>query len=333
MYFCDDLFESEKFRFVMPSSILLVLFSLVVPWALGLSPPSPQHSRRSKKATQNNGQAFRDSKEESNEKTVVLLYNKPANVITSHVSEDSRSTVYDEVQSMNGFLIPQDHAPRNQNNLSSGSFEEVTGIRSKLHAIGRLDADTTGLLLLTNDGGLVHHVTNRNAPTHQENSSSFDPITKTYETLIMGHHDEISLESLWKGVDIGAKYGGMTRPVDDLQILDHPNHKSTLISLTISEGKNRQVRRMFHSLGSGVMKLKRTRIGEHLTLDGVEENTWRILSEQEIRNYLGWNVQELEQARADPTRQKVFPRHQAGSAGKQRRRQTRRNTKRCYHDT
>jgi len=75
----------------------------------------------------------------------------------------------------------------------------------------------------------------------------------------------------------------MTRPVDDLQILDHPNHKSTLpvVSLTISEGKNRQERRMFHALGSGVNpELKRTRSGTESTLDGLEENAWRILTDQ-----------------------------------------------------
>lgn len=233
------------------------------------------------------------------EKTVVLLYNKPANVVTSHVSEDSRSTVYNEILSMQGFIASTNPFRADMTGSTDRvTFEQATGIRTKLHAIGRLDVDTTGLLLLTNDGGLVHHVTNHNACTttgtqDDTGTASSRPITKTYEALIMGYHDETSLQSLWEGVNIGSKYGGMTRPVDDLRILDHPNHKSTLVSITISEGKNRQVRRMFHSLGSGVMKLKRTRIGQHLTLHGVEENQWRILSHQEVYEFLGWEAREL----------------------------------------
>eukprot|EP00339_Tiarina_fusa_P007969 CAMPEP_0117054188 /NCGR_PEP_ID=MMETSP0472-20121206/37546_1 /TAXON_ID=693140 ORGANISM="Tiarina fusus, Strain LIS" /NCGR_SAMPLE_ID=MMETSP0472 /ASSEMBLY_ACC=CAM_ASM_000603 /LENGTH=79 /DNA_ID=CAMNT_0004769663 /DNA_START=12 /DNA_END=248 /DNA_ORIENTATION=+ len=77
-------------------------------------------------------------------------------------------------------------------------------------------------------------------------------------------------------------------PVNDLQIMDHPTPKSTVVSLTISEGKNRQVRRMFHALGSGVMKLKRLKIGKELTLDGLEVGEWRILSDGEVRRHLQW---------------------------------------------
>lgn len=232
------------------------------------------------------------------ERTVVILFHKPANVLTSHLSEHSRSTVYDEVQSMKGFVS-------HENNNNHLSFEQATGIRSKLHAIGRLDADTTGLLLLTNDGGLIHHVTNRNAPTHTVEGG----ITKTYEALIMGHHDEDSLAALWHGIDIGAKYGGMTRPVDRLEILEHPNHKSTVVSITISEGKNRQVRRMFHALGSGVMQLKRTHVGDYLTLDGVQtEGQWRILSDQEVFEHLYWNPRSLSEQEGEKKMKKKIDR-------------------------
>jgi pseudouridine synthase len=219
------------------------------------------------------------------ERTIVILFNKPENVLTSHISEDSRSTVYDEVQSMKGFVSADPESKL----TSKSSFQQATGISSKINSVGRLDADTSGLLLLTNDGGLIHHVTNPNAPTHTNGA-----ITKTYEALIMGHHDEDSLNPLWEGVDIGAKYGGMTRPVNDLHILDHPNHKSTNVSLTISEGKNRQVRRMFHALGSGVMKLKRTKIGDRLTLEGLDVGQWRVLSDDEVCRHLQWETRKLE---------------------------------------
>jgi pseudouridine synthase len=246
-----------------------------------------------------------EASDNNGERTVVLLFHKPPNVVTSHRCEDARTTVYDEVENMKGFVVTSSSSSDNTTTTttststststnsagsSSSSLEQATGIRSKLHAIGRLDADTTGLLLLTNDGGLVHHVTNPNAPTH---NSAQDAISKTYEALIMGHHDEASLESLWQGVDIGAKYGGMTQPVHALSILDHPTRKSTVVSLTICEGKNRQVRRMFHALGSGVMKLKRTHIGHDLTLDGVEQGQWRLLSDQEIRDSLSWEPKRI----------------------------------------
>lgn len=222
----------------------------------------------------------------SNEITKVILYHKPSNVVSSHVTTDSRATVYDEIKSMHGYLPNGRHNSKHPDG-EFASFEDITGIQSKLHAIGRLDADTTGLLLLTNDGGLVHHCTNPTACTHVAGKM----ITKTYEGLVMGHHSEESLKTLWEGVDIGAKYGGRTRPVDDLRVLDHPNHhKSTLVSITISEGRNRQVRRMFHAMGSGVMKLKRTMIGQSLTLTGVDENCWRLLSHQEILVGLGWDT-------------------------------------------
>jgi 16S rRNA U516 pseudouridylate synthase RsuA-like enzyme len=221
------------------------------------------------------------------ERTVVILYNKPPNIITSHESQDSRGTVYEDIQSMRGFSPTSQSSDLDTSRnclqiAASTAFEEATGIRSKLHAIGRLDADTTGLLLLTNDGRLVHRVTNPDAKIqdHEYYSTSSGGmrsttkiINKTYQALIMGHHTEESLQPIRHGVDIGKNY--VTKPLlhaDDLQVLEHPNHKSTIISITIGEGKNRQVRKMFHAIGSGVMKLRRTRIGENLTLEGLKGN-------------------------------------------------------------
>jgi len=258
-----------------------VCFLFVARQVRGLTTPSP--AKLTTPIRPNNNNSHKSTS--TSESTVVLLYNKPANVVTSHVhSEDARPTVYDEIQSMKGFVASKEEL----------SFQEATGIQSKLHAIGRLDAETTGLLLLTNDGRLVHHVTNPSAK-HDDTQQKTTPkvITKTYQAWIMGHHTEETLEPIRKGVDIGAKYGGMTKPVHDLTILEHPNHKSTVVSLTISEGKNRQVRRMFHAIGSGVMKLHRTAIGQDLTLDGVQEGEWRILSSEEVRHALFYEPREL----------------------------------------
>ena len=233
---------------------------------------------------------------------MVLLYNKPANVITSHSSADlapqadasGRMTVYQDVMSMGGY-VPGSTQP----------FEEVTGIQSKLHAVGRLDADTTGLLLLTNDGGLVHAVTNPNAKITNPSGASDDLpsqklVTKTYEALIMGHHEMETSTALQQilneGVDLGAKIG-RAEPAVDLQVLSHPTAKSTLVEITIAEGKNRQVRRTFHAVGSGVMKLRRTRIGNGLELGELEEGQWRVLSDEEIEKQLGWQVRYLDERR------------------------------------
>jgi len=220
------------------------------------------------------------------ERSVVILYNKPPNVITSHKSDDSRSTVYEEILSMEGF-VPRDSTPTRRSGQLA--FELATGIRSKLHAIGRLDADTSGILLLTNDGRLLHHVTNPKAQTQEHehfDSTSTTIIKKTYRALIMGLHTEESLQPIKCGIHIGSNY--VTKPVDDLHIIEHPNHKSTIVSITISEGKNRQVRKMFHAISSGVMKLQRTKIGEYLTLEGVREGEWRILTDREVQRYLNW---------------------------------------------
>lgn len=213
------------------------------------------------------------------EKTKVILFHKPPNVVTSHKSQDQRPTVYEEVE-------------RRMNQLST--LEELTGIQSKLHAIGRLDADTTGLILLTNDGGLVHHVTN---PTSGKKN-----IPKTYEATIMGHHTDQTLELLrTNGIDLGPKHGGLTQPVDHLDILSYPTAKSTIVSLTISEGKNRQIRRMFHAMGSGVMKLKRTHVGK-LSLEELvpEEGQWKLLSNAEIWDCLEWKPRAI-QASVQPS--------------------------------
>lgn len=270
------------------------------------------------------------------EKTVVILYHKPKGVITSHSMNDAlpssssssdnqsapkRCTVYDDIESMKGYInIVNPVASNVSTNASTNankSFREVTGIKSKLHAIGRLDADTTGLLLLTNDGQLVHHVTNPNASSSQENK-----LVKVYDALIMGYHTldgdnehndndgdndttsstSTQLRKLLNGVDIGKKYGGMTQPPHELRVLGHPSPKSTLVRIAISEGKNRQVRRMFHAINSGVMKLHRVSIGsidlgmlqQFHDDDSSEEGQWRLLTDKEISNGLGWKVRQLD---------------------------------------
>ena len=255
------------------------------------------------------------------ERTVVLLYNKPKHVVTTHSEHDEkgRTNVYQDIMSMKGYVGP---LSKDDDDTATRDFATVTNMNHKLHAVGRLDAETTGLLLLTNDGGLIHHVTASHCRTgdtitttqapQEAHPQSSQLITKTYQVLIMGYHSDDEenpnnndspqhdkpksiLHILrTQGVDIGAKFGGQCRPVQDLVVVDHPTPKSTSLLLTLSEGKNRQIRRMFHALGSGVMKLQRVRIGTDLTLEGIEEEgQWRILSDEEVRTSLQWEPRQL----------------------------------------
>jgi pseudouridine synthase len=249
-------------------------------------------------------------------RTVVLLYNKPPNVVTTHAVGDvkNRSNVFDDIRTMRGYV--------GQDARQALTLEQATGVESsEWNAIGRLDADTTGLLLLTNDGGLVHHVTNKNAETNTR------PIGKTYEAQIMGYHEEndspLLEEVRLNGVDIGVKYGGRTQPVPDIAVIAHPTPKTTLVSLTLYEGKNRQIRRMFHALGSGVMKLKRTAIGEKLSVAGLEEGQWHILSDEEVIAGLHWEPRLLESRglhHADSRRSNARDSMEKSRPGKRRRR-------------
>lgn len=239
------------------------------------------------------------------ERTVVLLYNKPPNVVTSHAVEDvkGRRNVYQDIYSMQGWVVGDGSGGGGGSGTHALSFQDVTGIQSCLHAVGRLDADTTGALLLTNDGRLVHHVTNRNAG----GDSDAHCLPKTYHAIIMGHHSnnaDIFQRMREQGVDIGQKYGGQTLPVADLHVVDHPSNKSTTVSLTISEGKNRQVRRMFHAVGSGVMKLKRVCIGNGLDLGILEEGQWRILSDEEVQTCLLYIPRLLDPSSPEPRTRK-----------------------------
>lgn len=135
----------------------------------------------------------------------------------------------------------------------------------RIFPIGRLDYDTEGLLLLTTDGDLSNRI------THPRNE-----ITKTYVARVEGEVAEFELNKIREGVDLDGEKTKKCRA----RILEVENRESR-IEIVISEGRNRQVRRMFESINRHVVFLKRVAIGE-LRLGGLFRGNYRELKPDEV---------------------------------------------------
>ncbi|WP_054024182.1 16S rRNA pseudouridine(516) synthase [Bacillus sp. FJAT-28004] len=137
--------------------------------------------------------------------------------------------------------------------------------------VGRLDKDTVGLLLLTNDGQLAHELL-----------SPRKHVAKTYEALVLGDVGEEDKQIFSVGVTLDDGY--VTMPAD-LQIMDREQRDDEIISrisLTIMEGKFHQVKRMFEAVGKKVVYLKRVSMGPLKLDENLEEGSYRELSEEEV---------------------------------------------------
>ncbi len=135
----------------------------------------------------------------------------------------------------------------------------------RVYPVGRLDYDTEGMLLLTDDGELAFRL------THPMNE-----IPKTYLVKVEGSVDERSLAKLRSGVELDGKLTGKSR----VKVIE-TNKKFTKMHVTITEGRNRQIRRMFEEVGKQVIFLKRIRIGE-MGLGSLERGKVRRLTADEI---------------------------------------------------
>jgi len=137
----------------------------------------------------------------------------------------------------------------------------------RVHPVGRLDFDTEGLLVLTNDGSLTF------ALTHPKSL-----VEKEYRVIVSGHLDKSKIEKLRTGVDIG---GYVTAPaiIEELSRQD----SNTTLKVVIREGKKRQIRKMFEVVGHTVIHLKRTRIN-NLILGDLQPGQWRYLESEEVEN-------------------------------------------------
>jgi 23S rRNA pseudouridine2605 synthase len=173
------------------------------------------------------------------EQLIYLLLNKPTGVITSLHDPQGRRVVTDL----------------------------LAGIKERVYPVGRLDCDTSGLLLVTNDGELA------NCLAHP----SFE-IDKVYHAWVKGIPSPDKIRQLAQGVMLED---GMTAP-GKAKLLETDEAKGrSLIELTIHEGRNRQVRRMCEAIGHPVITLARVRLG-FLTLQGVKKGAYRHLTPQEV---------------------------------------------------
>jgi pseudouridine synthase len=170
-------------------------------------------------------------------KIYLLLY-KPKGYVTTYKDPDGRPTVYDLLQD-----LPE-----------------------KVFSAGRLDLDSSGLLIFTNDGEFADHITS---------PESHVPKTYLVKSSLLLTDDQLG--QLRRGV---ALADGPTRPAQVIRIRDSGRY--TFFEITITEGRNRQVRRMVEALGAKVLKLVRTGIGT-IRIGDLQIGKYRALSDREIR--------------------------------------------------
>ena len=180
-----------------------------------------------------NGKLIQGEKEK-----VYVVVNKPLGYITSMDDDKNRATV----------------------------AELVADIPERLFPVGRLDYNTTGLLIMTNDGQMTYSLTH---PKHE--------VDKTYVATVAGILSDKRLAQLRKGVDIG---GFVTSPAKVKVLKQNP--RSTVVEISIHEGKNRQVRKMFAAVGNQVQTLERVAIG-NIRLGRLKQGHYRKLTREEIQ--------------------------------------------------
>ena len=142
----------------------------------------------------------------------------------------------------------------------------MRGVHYRVFPIGRLDYDTEGLLLLTNDGDIANILTKPNSE-----------VKKTYVVHIEGFINKDDIKKLSSGVDIGDY---ITRPCS-VELME-TNETQSKLKVAITEGKNRQIRKMFSSIGKEVTFLRRIQIGD-IKLGGLSRGEYAPLNQKEIR--------------------------------------------------
>jgi pseudouridine synthase len=149
--------------------------------------------------------------------------------------------------------------------------ELVPPALGRLHPVGRLDFNTEGLLILTNDGELTNYVT-----------AARNHVRKVYEVKVKGVPSEDQIERLRRGIRL--EDGTRTAP-SEVKSTGYTD-ANAWFEVVLYEGKNQQIRRMFDAIGHSVLKLKRVRIG-HVTDDGLPLGHWRYLTPAEVARLKG----------------------------------------------
>lgn len=174
-------------------------------------------------------------RQESNK--IYIMLNKPIGFVTTSKDEKDRKIVTDLIE----------------------------GVKERIYPVGRLDADTTGLLLLTNDGDIAYKL------THPSNE-----IVKQYIAIVEGVPNKIELEKFRNGLYINGRKTANA----SIKILKNFGTDS-ILDIRIHEGRNRQVKKMCEAINHPVKKLKRISIGE-IQLGGLDIGNWRYLDDEEI---------------------------------------------------
>lgn len=143
---------------------------------------------------------------------------------------------------------------------------ELVKLKARLFPVGRLDLDTSGALLLTNNGQLAQKIQHPSFET-----------TKTYEAVVQGRPGQSSLQRLARGIRLEGK---LTAPAR-LRVTGRRSGE-TVVEITIHEGRKRQVRKMFKAIGHPVLSLKRLAYGR-LNLGNLPPGAWRRLDQSEIK--------------------------------------------------
>ncbi len=170
---------------------------------------------------------------------IYLMLNKPAGYLTTRRDERKRPTVMDLVADLSGTIYP----------------------------VGRLDLETEGLLLFTNDGDFAYRLLH---PSHE--------VEKTYLVWVKGVPSDDAIQRLRQGVTIPS---GTTAPAKVKRLKVSKDGATARFEVVIHEGKKRQVRLMFKAVGHPVIRLKRIRIG-NLRLDNLPSGEYRYLTPEEI---------------------------------------------------